>query len=166
MYPLFQSRRFFYETLRLFSRVLLLSVTAFAASAESFDWPQWQGPDRNAISKETGLLKEWPKDGPPLAWKIKGLGGGDSAPSIAAGRIFGMSNRGENEVVWALSEKDGKEIWATRLGPAFRAGTPRREERGRRARRRSMANGSMSRAWAAMWLACRSKTARSSGEAA
>ena len=32
----------------------------------SFDWPQWQGPDRNAVSKETGLLKEWPKDGPPV----------------------------------------------------------------------------------------------------
>ena len=51
------------------------------------DWPQLQGPDRNAISKETGLLKEWPKDGPPLAWKTTALGGGDSAPSIAAGRI-------------------------------------------------------------------------------
>ena len=69
--------------------LILSSGTAFAASSESFDWPQWQGPDRNAVSKERGLLKEWTKDGPPLAWKIKGLGGGDSAPSIAAGRIFG-----------------------------------------------------------------------------
>src|SRR6187549_2161466 len=56
------------------------------ATAE--DWPQWQGPDRNSVSKETGLLQEWPKDGPPLAWRIPGLGGGDSAPSIADGRIF------------------------------------------------------------------------------
>jgi outer membrane protein assembly factor BamB len=97
--------------------LLLPSATAFAGSSESFDWPQWQGPDRNAVSKERGLLQEWPKDGPPLAWKIKGLGGGYSAPSIAAGRIFGMSNRGDDEVVWALSEKDGKELWITRLGP-------------------------------------------------
>ncbi len=44
-----------------------------------FDWPQWQGPDRTAVSKETGLLKEWPKDGPPLAWQVKDLGGGYSA---------------------------------------------------------------------------------------
>src|SRR5438132_12988459 len=65
----------------------------------AFDWPQWQGPDRNAVSKETGLLQEWPKDGPPLAWKAKGLGGGFSAPSVAAGRVFGMSNRGNDEVV-------------------------------------------------------------------
>jgi outer membrane protein assembly factor BamB len=83
------------------------------------DWPQWRGPNRDGKSPDTDLLKEWPNDGPPLAWKIDKLGGGYSAPSIAAGRIFGMSNRGNDEVVWALSETDGKELWATRLGPAF-----------------------------------------------
>jgi outer membrane protein assembly factor BamB len=96
----------------------LTGATAFAAPAQPFDWPQWQGPDRNAMSRETGLLKEWPKDGPPLAWKATALGGGDSAPSIAAGRIYGMANRGEDEVVWALSEADGKPVWVSRLGPA------------------------------------------------
>ena len=95
-----------------------LGWTLLLSCARADDWPQWQGPDRNAISKEGGLLKEWPKEGPPLAWKTQKLGGGDSTPSVAAGRIFGMSNRGEDEVVWALSEKEGKELWATRLGPA------------------------------------------------
>jgi outer membrane protein assembly factor BamB len=103
---------------------VLLMATAFVGSPESFDWPQWQGPDRNAVSKEGGLLKEWQKDGPPLAWKITGLGGGDSTPSIAAGRIFGMSNRGDDEVVWALSEADGSTLWVTRLGPAFQQSWP------------------------------------------
>lgn len=105
-----------------------LSWAVLLASACAADWPQWQGPDRNATSKEAGLLKEWPKEGPPLAWKIKGLGGGYSGPSIAAGKIFGMSNRGEDEVVWALSEKDGKELWATRLGPAFQQQAPQGKE--------------------------------------
>ncbi len=101
---------------------LALTVAVFAQSAfcAQFDWPQWQGPDRTAHSKETGLLKEWPKDGPPLAWKITALGGGDSTPSIANGRIYGMSTRGEDEFVWALSEKDGKEIWAVKVAPAQR----------------------------------------------
>ncbi|HEX5270181.1 MAG TPA: hypothetical protein VFW33_06840, partial [Gemmataceae bacterium] len=90
-----------------------------ADAAKPSDWPQWQGPGRDAVSKETGLLKEWPKDGPPLAWEVKGLGGGYSAPSVAAGRIFGMSNRGNDEVVWALAEADGKELWNTRLGAAY-----------------------------------------------
>jgi outer membrane protein assembly factor BamB len=95
--------------------------------ARPFDWPQWQGPDRTAVSRERGLLKEWPKDGPPLAWKITGLGTGQSTPSVAGGRIFGMSNRGDDEVVWALSETDGKELWVRRLGPAF----PQRAPQGR-----------------------------------
>jgi outer membrane protein assembly factor BamB len=99
-----------------------------SGSAEFIDWPQWQGPDRDAISKERGLLKQWPKDGPPLAWQVKGLGGGYSAPSVAAGRIFGMGNRGEDEVVWALSETDGKELWATRIGPAFQQRAPQGKE--------------------------------------
>jgi len=93
------------------------------------DWPQWQGPDRNSISKEHGLLQQWPKEGPPLAWRINALGGGDSAPAIAAGHIFGMSNRGGDEVVWALSEKDGKELWVSRLGEAFeQQGWPQAKE--------------------------------------
>ena len=37
-----------------------------------------------------------------LAWKTTGLGGGDSAPSIAAGQVFGMANRGEDEIAWAV----------------------------------------------------------------
>ncbi len=108
--------------------VSVLSSALLLSSATAADWPQWQGPDRNGISRETGLLKDWPKEGPPLAWKITGLGGGDSAPSIAAGKVFGMANRGEDEVVWALSETDGKEIWTTRLGPAFEQRTPQAKE--------------------------------------
>src|SRR2546430_2926687 len=109
---------------------LLITFAAFAQNAccGQFDWPQWQGPDRTAHSKETGLLKEWPKAGPPLAWKIKGLGGGDSTPSVAAGRIYGMSNRGSDEFVWALSEKDGKELWAVRIAPAHSTSWPQSKE--------------------------------------
>src|SRR5271165_6832072 len=120
--PSFMKRYACYLTL------VLATATAFAGATESFDWPQWQGPDRNAISKEPGLLKEWTKDGPPLAWKIKGLGGGDSAPSIAAGRIFGMGNRDEDEVIWALSETGGKTLWVARLGPAFKQKMPQGKE--------------------------------------
>jgi outer membrane protein assembly factor BamB len=106
----------------------LSCATAWGKSPETFDWPQWQGPDRNAVSKEHGLLKEWKQGGPPLAWKIKGLGGGYSGPSIAAGQIFGMSNQGDDEVVWALSETDGKKLWTTPLGPAHEQRMPQGAE--------------------------------------
>ncbi len=105
-----------------------LLVAIPAAGTHGADWPQWQGPDRNAISKEKGLLPEWPTDGPPLAWKIKGLGGGDSAPSIANGQLFGMSNRDGKEIVWALSEADGGEVWVTPLGDAVEQRMPQSKE--------------------------------------
>lgn len=93
-----------------------LGWAVLTSPAQAADWPQWQGVDRTGVSKETGLLKEWPKDGPPLAWKVNTLGGGYSAPAIAAGRIYGMSKRDGREVIWALSEVDGKELWATPIG--------------------------------------------------
>lgn len=106
--------------------VLLTCQFFLAANAE--DWPQWQGPHRNAISTERGLLKEWEEGGPPLAWRIEGLGGGDSAPAVSHGKIFGMSNRGGKEIVWALAEKDGNEVWVSSLGDAVAQRRPQSKE--------------------------------------
>ena len=106
----------------------LIGISAFARGTEAFDWPQWQGHDRNAISRERGLLQEWPAEGPPLAWRINGLGGGDSAPAVAGGRLFGMSSRNGKEIVWALSEADGQEVWATPLGEAVQQRVPQSKE--------------------------------------
>jgi len=113
---------------RTIALAFTVATLAQHALCGQFDWPQWQGPDRTAHSKETGLLQQWPKGGPPLTWKVTGLGGGDSAPSVAAGEIFGMSDKGEDEVAWALFEKDGKELWGTRLGPAFPQQMPQGQE--------------------------------------
>ena len=101
------------------SHLLLAVALAAGEHKATFDWPQWQGQHRSAISMEGGLLQQWPKNGPALAWKVGDLGGGDSTPSVAAGRIFGMSHQKDDEVVWALSEKDGSKLWLQRIGPAF-----------------------------------------------
>ena len=86
---------------------------AFAAG----DWPQWRGPQRNGISQETGLLKEWPKDGPKLRWKVADIGSGYSTPAVVGERLYLLGNDGlENEFVEALAAKDGKRIWQTRVG--------------------------------------------------
>lgn len=82
------------------------------------DWPQWQGPHRDSISSETGLLTKWPDNGPPLAWKTDNLGLGFSAPVIAAGKIYGMGRRNGQEGIWALDEATGKELWFTSFGRA------------------------------------------------
>ncbi len=96
------------------------TLAAIAADENPSDWPQWRGPNRTGISREQGLLKSWPKPGPSLAWKATGVGGGYSTPSVAAGRVFGMGYRGDNEIVWALDAKSGKELWATRIAKANR----------------------------------------------
>ena len=91
---------------------VLLSLVAYAAA-----WPQWRGPQRNGVSAEAGLLKEWPKAGPRLIWQAKDIGDGYATPSIVGNRIYILSNRGlDNEFVQALSTQDGKQVWATRLG--------------------------------------------------
>ena len=87
-----------------------------------FDWPQWQGPNRTAISQEKGLLQSWPEGGPKLLWKATGLGKGYSTPTVAAGRIFIMGSIDKSEYVIALREKDGKLLWKTAIGTARSSG--------------------------------------------
>ena len=95
-----------------------VSVTRLAnLSTSTSEWPQWRGPERNGISPESGLLKQWPKEGPKLLWQVNGIGDGYSTPSVVGARIYLMSNRGmENEFVQALSTQNGKPIWTTRVG--------------------------------------------------
>ena len=85
--------------------------------AHEFDWPQWQGPERTAVSKETGLLSDWRNQPPQLVWDADYLGAGLSTPSVAGGRVFVMGNRGDTEYVVALSEADGGQVWAAAVGP-------------------------------------------------
>ena len=82
------------------------------------DWAQWRGPNRDAKSNETGLLENWPEDGPPLAWKVTGVGGGYSSVAIANGRIFTMGDLDDGSYVIVLDETDGSPIWKTRIGEA------------------------------------------------
>jgi outer membrane protein assembly factor BamB len=91
----------------------LLGASCVAAA----DWPQWRGPQRNAISQEQGLLKAWPAEGPKLLWQTQQLGTGYSTPAVAGDRLYLLSNRGAaDEFVHALSTRDGKLVWTTRLG--------------------------------------------------
>jgi outer membrane protein assembly factor BamB len=96
-----------------FAGSVLLGVAAIHAAA---DWPQWQGPERTRISKETGLLKEWPAAGPPLVWTATGLGSGYGSMAVAGSRVFVQGMRDRNSVVIALNRADGKEVWSKALG--------------------------------------------------
>jgi outer membrane protein assembly factor BamB len=83
------------------------------------DWPQWQGPDRTNVSKETRLLKSWPEGGPRLVWTFAKAGVGYSAPAIVGDRFYTMGARGESEFLIVLDVRTGKELWAKPIGPTF-----------------------------------------------
>src|SRR5271154_1863059 len=104
----------------MWSRALvLLSLLVVASAPLSAQtpayWPQFGGPDRNQVSRETGLLKEWPKEGPPLVWKVTDLGGGLAPISIAEGRIYTLAFRQGKEYAVALDRGTGQEIWPKQI---------------------------------------------------
>ncbi len=94
---------------------LVLVLPSLAA-----DWPQWRGPDRSGISKDTGLLKEWPRDGPPLRWKATDIGTGYSSPAVVGGRVYLQTTRNNEELALALDEKTGTQVWSTAVGKVGR----------------------------------------------
>lgn len=100
--------------------LLFLCLPCVAAEPQRYDWPQWRGPGRANISQETGLLKEWPEDGPPLALRVEGVGMGIASIAVRDGTIYVPGFIAEHEYLTALDESTGKRRWVTRIGPAVR----------------------------------------------
>jgi outer membrane protein assembly factor BamB len=80
------------------------------------DWPQWRGPNRDGISPEKGLLQQWPAGGPPLLWKVSGIGRGFSGPSVAGGRVYVMGTRENMDVVFCYDMATQQLVWAGKVG--------------------------------------------------
>ncbi|MDB5310375.1 MAG: polyvinylalcohol dehydrogenase [Gemmataceae bacterium] len=96
----------------------LTAVATLSATLVASDWPQFRGPARDGVSKEKGLLQSWPKEGPPLEWTAKGLGGGYSTVSVAGDRIYTLGNKGKDSHVVALNRENGTVLWTAPVGPA------------------------------------------------
>lgn len=108
---------------------LLLAILAVALSTTSLsadDWPQWMGPTRDGVYRETGVVERIPDAGLPVKWRVP-LAGGYSGPAVAHGRVYVMDfvvKRGDvvnepqqkvdldgAERILCLDEKTGKTIW-------------------------------------------------------
>ena len=97
--------------------LLVSSLCVGSHVAPAADWAQWRGPQRNGLSQETGLRKEWPAEGPKLLWQVKDIGDGYSTPAIVGERLYLMSNKGtDEESVQARKVSDGSQLWSTRVG--------------------------------------------------
>ena len=95
-------------------------IVAFPAQSRDAagDWPQWRGPERNGLSRETGLLKTWPAAGPPIVWSVATLGAGYGSIATKRDRIFVQGAKDRQSIIYALNRADGKGIWSKALGPA------------------------------------------------
>jgi outer membrane protein assembly factor BamB len=91
-------------------------IAAITSLASALDWPQWRGPDRTGVSKETGLLKSWPAGGPKRLWMFENAGKGYSAPAIVAGKYFTIGTRDDAEALFILDANTGKELRVVKIG--------------------------------------------------
>jgi outer membrane protein assembly factor BamB len=79
-------------------------------------WGEFRGPDRNNISRETGLLTNWPAEGPRQLWAARGLGEGYSSVCVAYKTVYTMGNVDDREMVLAVSLESGQPLWSAPTG--------------------------------------------------
>jgi outer membrane protein assembly factor BamB len=103
--------------------LLAAGLLAAAVPVLANDWPQWRGPDRNEVSRETGLLKSWPSDGPKLLWTYEKLGAGYAGPAVVGDRLYILGMRGKSEHVIALDVNGGNEAWTSEIAPYLSTGS-------------------------------------------
>jgi hypothetical protein len=115
---------------RPYHQVFLAALlsSCFLQSGVASDWPQWLGPDREGVWRESGLLGRFPKGGPTILWRTP-VGPGNSGPAVAGGRVYvmdreplpavnqnptpgGRSSSPGKERILCLNETDGKQLWS------------------------------------------------------
>jgi outer membrane protein assembly factor BamB len=74
------------------------------------DWPQWRGPNRDGISKETGWSSKWSEQGPKKLWEGS-VGIGYSSFSVGGGKLYTMGNAQEVDNVLCFDAETGKQLW-------------------------------------------------------
>lgn len=99
--------------------ICTLTFSVVVSNRTLDDWPQWRGRNRDGISAERGLMKSWPTNGPPLAWRTTGAGEGYSSFSAAHGRLYTLGARGATEYVIAIDAATGKKVWEVAIGSRF-----------------------------------------------
>ncbi|MBL9138791.1 MAG: PQQ-binding-like beta-propeller repeat protein [Verrucomicrobiales bacterium] len=92
------------------------AAAARTNSHDGHDWPQWRGPHRSNASLDTGLLRAWPSQGPPLRWITTGLGEGITSVAVVAGSLYTLGYRQDAEYLHALDAIHGASLWSTPVG--------------------------------------------------
>ncbi len=92
-------------------RILTAAALLTAVTLHAADWPNFLGPNRNSISTETSLNKNWSAQPPRELWRVPMSDNGYAGPSVANGKVFIINHEGDKDIVRALDLKTGKDIW-------------------------------------------------------
>ncbi|MBI1387802.1 MAG: PQQ-binding-like beta-propeller repeat protein [bacterium] len=90
--------------------VLFICFAPFIPQASSADWPTRRGLDQNGFSSETGLIAEFPQEGPNVLWRQR-IGTGFSSITIADGKLFTMGYIKGNDVIFCFDPVTGDPQW-------------------------------------------------------
>jgi outer membrane protein assembly factor BamB len=107
------------------SVALLLLVAVATLTADDKDWPTFRGADRTNVAPDTGLLEQWPEDGPELAWEAAGAGRGYASVAISGGRLYTLGDgvstaEDEDEYLTCFDRATGKQLWKSKTGAAYK----------------------------------------------
>ena len=113
---------------RITCSLCVLTIIASSAVAAESDWPGWLGPNRDGKSLDTGLLKQWPAEGPKLLWKVDGIGVGFSSVAVTGGKVYITGDR-DGKLTISAFDLGGKPLWnadhgQSRGGPDGSRSTP------------------------------------------
>ena len=96
--------------------IFLFPLLSGLAISNAGDWSGWRGEDRTGVSKETGLLQEWPENGPKRMWLSKEAGLGYSGFSVVGNQLFTMGAFDQKEKLLALNSLTGEKLWEVEVG--------------------------------------------------
>jgi outer membrane protein assembly factor BamB len=110
-------------------RIIWLTALTMACAvcARADDWPQWLGPERDSVWRETGIVGSFPAGGPPVVWRAE-IGSGYAGPAVAQDRVYVFDHKFANpsnkpadafargsipgvERLLCLNAADGKLLW-------------------------------------------------------
>ncbi|MEZ6058221.1 MAG: PQQ-binding-like beta-propeller repeat protein [Planctomycetaceae bacterium] len=108
--------------IRTFLTRFLLGIILCSTTVSAADWPQWRGEHRDGLSSETGLLKEWPAEGPRKVWMSDVAGLGYAGIAVVGDTLYTMGAREDKEFLIAINAADGSEKWSLEMGPLLTNG--------------------------------------------
>ncbi len=95
--------------------IILLAVLIFAFTMKEEPVSEWRGPNRSGVYAETGLLTQWPAEGPKLLWAIDSTGRGYGSPVIAGDQLFITGETDSTSFLYAYN-LNGKQLWKVTCG--------------------------------------------------